>query len=65
MRDFEGASENLMSSIATFTCYEVMTYKTFVSYAVLPGMLTLKRGELKKKIIDSPDILTVIQSYRN
>ena len=61
MRDFEGASENLMSSIATFTCYEVMTYKTFVSYAVLLGMLTLKRGELKKKIIDSPDILTVIR----
>lgn len=49
MRDFEGASENLMSSIATFTCYEVMTYNTFVSYAVLLGMLTLKRGDLKKK----------------
>ncbi len=61
MRDFEGASENLMSSIATFTCYEVMTYNTFVSYAVLLGMLTLKRGDLKKKIIDSPDVLTVIR----
>ena len=59
MRDFEGASENLMSSIATFTCYEVMTYNTFVSYAVLLGMLTLKRGDLKK-IIDS-DVLTVIR----
>ena len=61
MRDFEGASENLLSSIATFTCYEVMTYNTFIAYAVLIGLLTMKRSELKKKVIDSPDVLTVIR----
>lgn len=61
MRDFAGACENLLSSVATFTCYEVMTYNTFVAYAVLVGMLELKRGELKTKVIDSPDVLTVIR----
>lgn len=60
-RDFEGAADNFLNSIATFTCYEIMSYNTFIARTVLLTMHTLERALLKKKIIDSPDVLTVIR----
>ena len=59
-RDFTGAAPLLLDVISTFTCYEVCTYHTFVFYAVLMGMVTLPRIQLKARVVDSPDILSVI-----
>lgn len=39
-----------------------MTYEQFVFYAVLLALLHLPRTELKKKVVDSPDVLSVIHS---
>jgi 26S proteasome regulatory subunit N7 len=40
IRDFKKASDLFVSSIATFTCVEVMNFKEFVFYAVVLGLLT-------------------------
>ena len=40
IRDFKKASELLLSSIATFTCVELLDYKEFIFYAVVMGLLT-------------------------
>lgn len=61
IRDFTRASELFISSIATFTCTELLDYKSFIFYAVILAMLTQDRRTLKKEIIHSPDVLSVIR----
>jgi len=39
IRDFKTASTLLLSSIATFTCVELLDYKDFIFYAVIMGLL--------------------------
>jgi 26S proteasome regulatory subunit N7 len=40
IRDMKRAAELFMSSIATFTCAELMDYKDFVFYTVVTSMVT-------------------------
>ena len=61
VRDFAGAAANFLSSIATFTSYEVMDYKTFIQRTVFLGLHELDRADLKKKVLDSPDVRQVIR----
>jgi len=60
-RDIDGAAGKLQGGVATFTCVELCTYPEFVFYAVVTNVLTLPRPELKKKIIDGPEVLQVIK----
>jgi 26S proteasome regulatory subunit N7 len=60
-RDFKRAAELFMSNISTFTCVELMDYKEFAFYTVIMAMVTQDRKTLKKEIIHSPDILSVIR----
>ncbi|TPX41656.1 hypothetical protein SeMB42_g05478 [Synchytrium endobioticum] len=60
IRDFKGAATLLLDSLATFTSTELMEYKEFVTYTVLSAAITLPRPELKKKVIDAPEVLEVI-----
>mmetsp|Transcript_83183 Transcript_83183/g.231492 ORF Transcript_83183/g.231492 Transcript_83183/m.231492 type:complete len:410 (-) Transcript_83183:93-1322(-) len=59
-RDFKKASELFLSSVATFNSYEMYTYKQFVWYTVLTSLKALDRVELKRKVVDSSEILSVI-----
>jgi 26S proteasome regulatory subunit N7 len=59
IRDFKKASDLFVSSIATFTAIEVMSFRDFVFYAVVLGLLTQDRKTIKKEIIHAPDILAV------
>jgi len=59
-RDFKSAAELLLDGVATFTCTELCSYESFIFYAVLTNVLYLKRPELKKKIVDGPEVLGVI-----
>lgn len=59
IRDFKKASDLFVTSIATFTAVEVMSFKDFVFYAVILGLLTQDRKTIKKEIIHSPDILAI------
>lgn len=61
IRDFNRAAELFISSIATFTCVELMEYKTFVFYACVMALVTQDRKTIKKEIIHSPDILSCIR----
>ena len=58
-RDIKTAAELLVDCIATFSCTELCSYRDFVVYTILSSILYLPRTELKEKIIDGPEILTV------
>ena len=59
IRDFKKASDLFVSSIATFTAIELISFKDFVFYAVILGLLNQDRKTIKKEIVHSPDILAV------
>eukprot|EP01130_Rhizamoeba_saxonica_P001989 TRINITY_DN11800_c0_g1_i1.p1 TRINITY_DN11800_c0_g1~~TRINITY_DN11800_c0_g1_i1.p1 ORF type:complete len:416 (+),score=79.22 TRINITY_DN11800_c0_g1_i1:64-1248(+) len=60
IREFIKASELFLDSLATFTSYELFSYEENVYYTVLSALYSLPRVELKEKIVDSPEIKTVI-----
>jgi 26S proteasome regulatory subunit N7 len=60
IRDFKPAAQLFLDSLSTFTSTELMSYRDFVKYAVLVGMISLQRVEIKKRIIDAPEILEVL-----
>jgi len=61
IRDFKTASDLLLSSVATFTCTELLEYKDFIFYAVVMGLLCADRKTIQKDIIHSPDVLSIIR----
>lgn len=65
VRDLQGASKLLQSCIATFTCTEISDYNTFMFYALLTNVLHLPRMELKKKIVNDPQVISVIKELPN
>ena len=52
IRDFKSAANNFLDSISTFTSYELMDYKTFVTYTVsmIASMIALERVDLRQKL---------------
>lgn len=63
VRDFKKASALFLTTVSTFTCTELMDYKTFVYYTVLTSTLVLDRPALKKQVIDSPDVRSVMPEF--
>jgi hypothetical protein len=49
-REFKRAAELLLESLATFTCLELMPYKTYIFYTVVAAVVALDRVTLKKKV---------------
>ncbi|PHZ08256.1 PCI-domain-containing protein [Rhizopus microsporus ATCC 52813] len=60
IRDFKGAAALFVDTLSTFTSTEIMTYQDFVKYAVLTSLISMKRVDIKKKILDAPEVLEVI-----
>lgn len=60
VRDFYGASKQLLDGLATFTSTELVGYNQFIQYVILTSALTLPRAELKEKVLQAPEILQVI-----
>ncbi|CAG8433839.1 9602_t:CDS:2 [Ambispora gerdemannii] len=60
IRDFKTAANLFLDTLSTFMSTELMEYKEFVKYAVLAGIISLKRVDLKKKVIDAPEVLEVL-----
>ena len=46
--------------MATFTASELFDYSAFIFYTVLASLRSLDRATLKKRIIDSPDVLSAV-----
>ncbi|XP_062116034.1 26S proteasome non-ATPase regulatory subunit 6 homolog [Humulus lupulus] len=59
-RNFKKAATLFLDSISTFTTYEIFPYDTFIFYTVLTSIISLDRVSLKQKVVDAPEILTVI-----
>ena len=60
--DFNLACTLLLDSVATFTATELFDYQRLVFYAVLLSLKELGREALKKRVISSPDVLSVINA---
>ncbi|KAI9475659.1 MAG: 26S proteasome subunit RPN7-domain-containing protein [Benjaminiella poitrasii] len=60
IRDFKGAASLFLDTLSTFTSTEIMSYQEFVKYAVLTSLISMKRVDIKKKVLDAPEILEVI-----
>ena len=50
----------MLDSVATFTAVEVFPFARLVRYAVLSALLALPRPDLKKRVVDSPDVLSAL-----
>ncbi len=59
-RNFKQAATLFLDSISTFTTYELFSYDTFIFYSVITSIISLDRVSLKQKVVDAPEILTVI-----
>ncbi|XP_023664497.1 26S proteasome non-ATPase regulatory subunit 6-like [Paramormyrops kingsleyae] len=62
IRDFKEAAELFLDTVSTFTSYELMDYKTFVTFTVYVSMIALKRPDLREKVIKGAEILEVLHS---
>ncbi|KAK3739537.1 hypothetical protein QZH41_016212 [Actinostola sp. cb2023] len=60
IRDFKSAADNFLESISTFTSYELMEYKMFVTLTVLASIISLERVDMKKKVVNGAEILEVL-----
>lgn len=64
-RKFSEASKLLIDSLATFTSTELCTYEQVAQYAIICGVLSLDRVDLKAKIVDLPEILAIYSSAKS
>jgi len=62
IRDMKTASQLFLDTIATFTSYELMDYKMFVTYTVFSSMIALERPKLREKVTRGSEILEVLHS---
>lgn len=64
VRDFKEAAKLLVDSLATFTSNELTSYESIATYASVAGLFTLERTELKSKVIDSPELLSLLTTTK-
>lgn len=62
IRDFKAAATLLLETMPTFTAVELIPYDDFIGLCIIAGVLTLPRKELKKKVIDSPEVIATLPS---
>ena len=55
------AAKLLLDCIATFTCVELCSYKTFMLYALLTNLICLDRNQLRKKLVQDPHVITAVR----
>ncbi|KAJ8047080.1 26S proteasome non-ATPase regulatory subunit 6 [Holothuria leucospilota] len=62
VRDFKSAANFFLDTVSTFTSYELMDYKQFVTYTVLMAIISIERTELRTKVVKGSEILEVLHS---
>ncbi|CCW60362.1 unnamed protein product [Phytomonas sp. EM1] len=58
VRDFRRGSELLLDCITTFASGELISFKDFIFITVIASLPVLSRSELKRRIIDSPEVIS-------
>jgi 26S proteasome regulatory subunit N7 len=59
-REFPAAARLLLNSIATFTCYELLSYQQFILYTVVTAVIATDRHTVAKYVLKAPEILQSI-----
>jgi 26S proteasome regulatory subunit N7 len=59
-RELKTAANLFVSSLATFTPCDLLSFRDFVFYTIVASLIAMDRTTLKKKILDSPEILSVV-----
>lgn len=62
IRDFKDAANYFLDTVSTFTSYELMEYRTFVTYTVFVSMIALPRTDLRSKVVKGSEILEVLHN---
>lgn len=69
IRDFKKGGQLFIDALPTFTATELVSFQDFVGLTVLSNLLRFgwagQRAELRKKVIDSPEVLQVIDEMPN
>ncbi|KAI6018414.1 26S proteasome subunit RPN7-domain-containing protein [Pisolithus marmoratus] len=60
IRQFKSGGELLLDALSIFTATEPISYNDFVALTVIASILTLARVDLKKKLITSPEVFSVL-----
>ena len=60
IRQFLSAANLFLDTLSTFTSEELFDYKTFIFYTIITTIVSLDRVTLNKRILDSPEIKSVI-----
>lgn len=60
VRNFKKAAHLFLDSIATFSSAELVSYNAFIKYTVLMSIASLDRKDLKNRVVNTSEILTVI-----
>ncbi|CAL1705800.1 unnamed protein product [Somion occarium] len=60
IRQFKRGGELLLDALSTFTATELISYNDFVILTTIAGVLTLSRVDLKKKLINAPEVNQVL-----
>jgi len=62
IRNFSKAASLLLDTISTFTAIELIDFQTYIYYTVLMCLVSLDRVTLKQKVLDAPEVLSVIDN---
>jgi len=60
-RDIHAAAALLLDCVATFSCNELCSYKTFIFYTIITNIMSLPRSDLEKKVVRNPQITSVMR----
>lgn len=62
-RQMEEAATTLIACVDTFNSPEIMSFKELVAYAVVLGVLWLPRKDIREKIMQNPEINSVLKEF--
>ncbi|KAG1725714.1 26S proteasome subunit RPN7-domain-containing protein [Suillus paluster] len=60
IRQFKTGGALLLDALSTFTATELTPYNEFVALTIIINALTLKRVDLKKRLITAPEVMSVL-----
>eukprot|EP01059_Diplonema_ambulator_P001056 TRINITY_DN10815_c0_g1_i1.p1 TRINITY_DN10815_c0_g1~~TRINITY_DN10815_c0_g1_i1.p1 ORF type:complete len:404 (+),score=191.53 TRINITY_DN10815_c0_g1_i1:771-1982(+) len=64
-RQFKKAAELLLEALSAFSSGELVEYKNFILYTTLAAVVTIDRPSLKKKVLESSEVLQVFPELPN
>jgi len=61
VRNFKHSANLFLDAVSTFNSPEILSFNDLIFYTVLTSMVSLDRADIRKRVIHSSDILSVIR----